>query len=193
MIKKIIIIFLVILLFLTLNYSTTSLASYTTNINFGLIAIFSIVFLVFLIFSKKKEKILEKAGIKEHVERDKIIQKYSLANYLDDLRKNMGYLSKLYGDIRKKVDEIGHLESDYVKQLEERMKTVEEILDSLYNAIKNIKKGEYYNSVTNVEYAFGLSEDLSYSELTNSLKTLAGKMREAYTLRSIKLKELEKK
>ncbi|MFH8132233.1 MAG: hypothetical protein QW321_01345, partial [Candidatus Aenigmatarchaeota archaeon] len=84
-----------------------------------------------------------------------------------------------------------YMETEEMKQLEERSRIVEEMLDSLYDALENLKKGREYNSVSSVEHAFKLSEDLPYSELVENLRNLATKMREAYTLKTIKLKELK--
>ncbi|MEM5843693.1 MAG: hypothetical protein QXX07_00165 [Candidatus Aenigmatarchaeota archaeon] len=193
MIKKIVLsILLLVVLLMTLNFSLTSFTYHSSNFSLSLLFGFIVSsFLLFLLFKKKEEKILEKAGIKKEVEKNRIIEEYGLTKYSCELRKNIEYVSKIYSNIREKLVYLGYMETEEMKQLEERSRIVEEMLDSLYDALENLKKGREYNSVSSVEHAFKLSEDLPYSELVENLRNLATKMREAYTLKTIKLKELK--
>lgn len=194
MIKKMfLVIFLLIFLLLALNYSNTGLAFYSQSFSLSLfLGFFFSVVLLFLIFRRRERKILEKTGIKEQVEKNEIVQKYSLTSYVEKLRKSIDYVSKIYNNMKDRLNSLEYLESEEMKQLEEKSKIVEEILDSLYDALENLKKGKEYNSVSSVEYALGIAQDLAYSGLTENLQALATKMREAYTLKSIKLRELKK-
>ncbi|MFH8132154.1 MAG: hypothetical protein QW321_00930 [Candidatus Aenigmatarchaeota archaeon] len=103
MIKKIVLsILLLVVLLMTLNFSLTSFTYHSSNFSLSLLFGFIVSsFLLFLLFKKKEEKILEKAGIKKEVEKNRIIEEYGLTKYSCELRKNIEYVSKIYSNIRE--------------------------------------------------------------------------------------------
>jgi hypothetical protein len=199
MIKKIAIIASLMAIFFFVysisNYSYTSFVSSSAKTGFGLILIFLFIFLIILLFfgRKKEEKILEKSGVKGSVEREKLLQEYDMRRYLEDLRNNIDYVGKLYGKMKSEFDKVGYLESVEKEELEKNLRRTGKILNLLYSALRYLKEGKNYHCVTDVEDAWRTSENLPYSDLREKLGTLASKLRETYTLGTIKLKEQEKK
>jgi Ca2+/Na+ antiporter len=180
-------------IYLLLNFSYTGFASSSSQINLWIIFTFLLISLaIILFFSKKKEeKITEKSGVKEAIERKKFLQEYDIRKYLPDLRNSIDYVGKLYGEMKEKFNKIGYLESKEREELEENLERTEEILDLLHRALDYLKEGKDYLCVADVEDAWRISETLSYSNLKEKLGNLALKLRETYTLGRIK--EQEKK
>ncbi len=199
MIKKIAIVVSLIIIFFSIysisNYSYTGFVSSSAKTGFGLILIFLFIFLIILLFfgRKKEEKILDKSGAREIIERKKLLQEYDMRRYLEDLRNNIDYVGRLYGKMKNEFDKVGYLESVEKEGLEKNLKRTGKILNLLYSALSYLKEGKNYYCVTDVEDAWRVSESLPYSDLREKLGTLALKLRETYTLGTIKLKEQEKK